>query len=550
MTVKQRKMAHSRPSLNRQRGAAAIWMGLTLVPIMGFTFWAVEGTRYVQETSRLRDAAEAAAIAVTIEDVETDSQAMAKRYVENYVRDIKTSSVTTIRTFQEQDLDIDQEEYTQYTVNVTTTHDSWFASTFIPSFDETQDLAGYSLARKYPAYLGDNNIDIVFVSDFSGSMSSEWGSGSNRSTKIDDLKAAIQAITEKVLCDDIDSCADDEDQSVRLDNKIGFVPYNIRTRAKYNNQVYAVTELFFNDNHRDWVSEYRYSHVDWNEWRTFDDDYVEDCADDFWECEPLEHKSWKKCKDKGKKCPTDAQYLLAETNQKIAKRVDDVLSKQEYVPKREKKGKPVYISYGYPDALEYVDFQTTVDSMFDDREVHSGSAYLIKDADLYRGFGQDNEDQFYNIDLTNDPSFVDKVKEMEEDGSTAVFQGVLRGFRMLNDGAPDTDDEDEIAEYNAKVKMILILSDGQESPQNGIFSALADEDTYDMCGVAREKIPGLYIGVIGIGYNAQGETGFQDCVENPSEDIINVKDGLDELIDKIEELIRKGSKSSGVTKLY
>ena len=55
-------------SVHRQKGVAAVWMGLLLVPIMGFTFWAVEGTRYVQETSRLRDSAEAAAMAVTIED--------------------------------------------------------------------------------------------------------------------------------------------------------------------------------------------------------------------------------------------------------------------------------------------------------------------------------------------------------------------------------------------------------------------------------------------------------------------------------------------------
>ena len=68
------KMQHDRHisrqhlSLQRQQGVAAVWMGLLLVPIMGMTFWAVEGTRYVQETSRLRDSAEAAAIAVTIED--------------------------------------------------------------------------------------------------------------------------------------------------------------------------------------------------------------------------------------------------------------------------------------------------------------------------------------------------------------------------------------------------------------------------------------------------------------------------------------------------
>ena len=71
--------------LKKQRGAAAVWMGLLLVPIMGSVFWAVEGTRYVQETNRLRDAAEAAALAVTIADGgENAAKAMAEKYIEYY----------------------------------------------------------------------------------------------------------------------------------------------------------------------------------------------------------------------------------------------------------------------------------------------------------------------------------------------------------------------------------------------------------------------------------------------------------------------------------
>ena len=151
-------------SLHWQEGVAAVWMGLLLVPIMGVTFWAVEGTRYVQETSRLRDSAEAAAIAVTIEDQPDLARNLATQYVENYVRDIKSTNLTAQRFHQVEDEGAGILEYIQYTVNAKTTHDSWFASSFIPSFDEQQDLAGRSLARKYPVYLGDNNIDIVFVS--------------------------------------------------------------------------------------------------------------------------------------------------------------------------------------------------------------------------------------------------------------------------------------------------------------------------------------------------------------------------------------------------
>jgi tight adherence protein G len=122
----------------------------------------------------------------------------------------------------------------------------------------------------------------------------------------------------------------------------------------------------------------------------------------------------------------------------------------------------------------------------------------------------------------------------------------LRGAQILHDGDPNSSDDEEQQAYNKKIKMLLILSDGQESPNNGILKGLVDRG---MCNKAREEIPGLYIGVIGIDFRASQQSGFQDCVVDPNEDIIDVSN-LDELIEKIEELIRKGSKTSGITKLY
>ncbi|MGR5501292.1 pilus assembly protein TadG-related protein [Vibrio sp. DNB22_10_4] len=528
MTVKQTKMAQSRPSLNRQNGAAAIWMGLTLVPIMGFTFWAVEGTRYVQETSRLRDAAEAAAIAVTIEDVESDSQAMAKRYVENYVRDIKTSSVTTTRFVQEQDLDNNQDEYTQYTVNATTTHDSWFASSFIPSFDDTQDLAGYSLARKYPAYLGDNNIDIVFVSDFSGSMSSEWGSGGNRSRKIDDLKTAISSISQRILCKEEDSelskkseveeCNEQQtEQADKVNNNIAFVPYNIRTReSDSDGYVYAVSQLRYKNNVETWRTDTTYEQVDWNKWRGYYDYSIQYCA------------------SQRHYCPNGSSE-----EQQEAKRLIGALGLG-------------WSRYTYhTENYSYVNFNKTINQMMTNHFPKVKTHYRVDGNRLYAGFGSWQGDQFKSISLTNNIQKLSPISSMWAGGSTAVFQGIIRGAQVLADGNPNSDDEEEQEAYNKKVKMLLILSDGQESPNNGILNKLVSPggNKKGICDKAREVIPGLYIGVIGIDFRASHSKGFQQCVADKDEDIIDVKD-LDDLIDKIEELIRKGSKSSGVTKLY
>lgn len=511
------KMQHA--SLRRQEGVAAVWMGLLLVPIMGVTFWAVEGTRYVQETSRLRDSAEAAAIAVTIEDQPDLARNLATQYVENYVRDIKSTNLTAQRFHQAEDEGAGILEYIQYTVNAKTTHDSWFASSFIPSFDEQQDLAGRSLARKYPVYLGDNNIDIVFVSDFSGSMNDRWGS--SRHIKIDDLKTAIDQISSKILCtrtkqDYVDGtwkevCDEPGEDTTgdKLLNRVGFVPFNVRTREIVSvGRANATSQLSYKDNYKPNVSSYSYNDVNWDYWRTYSQNEVLNCA------------------SRQSRCPNPKS-----DNQKYAKRIKDVIYQD---------------SYRVADVYNYVDLPTSVSTMFTDKSGLQPDFYGVNGTDLFNAHGSSNSSQFKNIRLSNKLSDLNPINSMWADGGTAAFQGILRGAQILHDGDPNSSDDEEQQAYSKKIKMLLILSDGQESPNNGILKGLVDRG---MCNKAREEIPGLYIGVIGIDFRASQQSGFQDCVVDPNEDIIDVSN-LDELIEKIEELIRKGSKTSGITKLY
>ncbi|WP_050923336.1 TadE/TadG family type IV pilus assembly protein [Vibrio harveyi] len=514
-----RMQQYQHRSLQQQKGVAAVWMGLLLVPIMGVTFWAVEGTRYVQESSRLRDSAEAAAMAVTIEDQPGAARALATKYVENYVRDIKSTNLSAQRFYQAEDKDTGALEYIQYTVNARTTHDSWFASSFIPSFDKQQELAGRSLARKYPAYLGDNNIDIVFVSDFSGSMNDKWGS--NRSKKIDDLKTAIDQISNKILCKKIrqdfvdgewkDVCDEPGEDTTgdKLLNRVGFVPFNVRTREIVaGNRANATSQLSYKNGYKAYLSPYSYNDVDWDYWRTYTASEVKNCA--YWQ--------------------SNCRSPRAE-NHNYAKRIRDVIDADRYA---------------VADVYNYVDLPTSVSTMFTDKSGLKPNFYGVSGTRLFNAHGSSYSSQFYNIPLSNKLSDLDSIKSMWADGGTAAFQGILRGSQVLHDGDPNSTDEEEQQAYNKKIKMLLILSDGQESPNNGILKGLVDNG---MCDKARAEVPGLYIGVIGIDFRASQQSGFQDCVVNPSEDIIDVSN-LDELIEKIEELIRKGSKTSGITKLY
>jgi tight adherence protein G len=512
-------------TFKRQQGVAAIWLGLSLVPIMGFTFWAVEGTRYVQEHSRLRDASEAAAIAVTIADIEESADSLTENYVRSYVRDIESIEIHTDPIHKKNE-ETGELEYTQYTVQAKTTHSSWFASNFVPSFGDQQTLATESLARKYPAFLGDNNIDIVFVSDFSGSMTEKWGSNdkcTDDSCKITDLKKAVSQIAEELLCEsvktevvdgkEVDVCEDDnqQEQANKLDNRIAFVPFNVRTRETIAGTTYAVSQLRYRDDVKTTIN-IDYEDVDWDVWRKRSKGYIKRCS-------------------KGRSntiCKSNDAYKFQ------ANRVLNVLNNAKI------RNDDYFI-----DVESYVDFELSVADIWNNKMNAPSNRYQI-DSTLYGGYGEKKSDQFNTINLTHELTKFNAINDMRADGYTAAFQGVIRGLQILAEGKPDSTDEETQARYSKKIKMLLILSDGIETPEANIFSKLVKAG---LCNKARDDIEGLYIGVIGIDFSASEQSGFQDCVENP-EDIIDVKEGLAQLMEDIKELIAQGSTGSGITKLY
>lgn len=494
-------------SLKKQQGVAAVWMGLLLVPIMGVTFWAVESSRYVQESSRLRDSAEAAAIAVTIEDRKGRADSMAEEYVRSYVRDIESTALTTSRDYRARDDAKGIREYIEYTVDARTTHKSWFVSNFIPSFDRKQELAGRSVAGKEPIQPGEETIDIVFVSDFSSSM---WGS------KIRALKSAIDQISIKILCESprydqqITSYVCDDKKAIGA-NRVGFVPFNIRTREiTSSGDVRAVSQLVYK-NGDDSVSTYTYNDINWNWWRTSSKESVVKCSQNYLNCNFPQSQNYQR-----------------------ARRVLDAIGTTA------KPNDP-----GDPDQFKYIDFKGTVSDMFNEKSRSKSNFYSITDVNLYTGAGG-TDTEFRNIRLTNDLLDLEAIQSMGVEGNTAAYQGILKGLQVLKQGQPTIDADEEVQQaYQNKNKMLLILSDGQETNERIINELVKNK----MCDKAREDIPGLYIGVIGIKFSASDQNGFKECVENEDEDIIDVSN-LNELIEKIEELIMKGSRGLGITRLY
>jgi len=196
-------------SVHKQQGSAAIILVFLLIPLFGAVFLALEGTRYIQKQSRLADASEAAALAITMANRGNKTnyeKKLATEYVQSYVRKIKDTPVLSVALSKGEDtVGSVIKSYVQYKVDVKTTHKSWFSSLLIPSFNPTESVINKAVARNYPEMPGDQFIDLVFVADFSGSMDSNWSSTSK--TKLSVLKKNIISISETILKQDANRIA-------------------------------------------------------------------------------------------------------------------------------------------------------------------------------------------------------------------------------------------------------------------------------------------------------------------------------------------------------
>lgn len=519
--------------IHKQRGAAGIYMALLLIPIFGAIFLALEGTRYIQKKNRLADAAEAAALAVTMANREDQNyeEQLAKKYVQAYVRDIKNFNQLEVDSKKDKDVistaggDVEK-QYTQYKVTAKTTHNSWFSSSLIPSFNEKQTVANQAVARNYPEIPGDRYMDIVFVADFSTSM---------QGAKITSLRNAIWQISNEALVASKTTHSNRKDSEIK--NRIGFVPYSMRTQEKENprrEQLQCASQLRYR-NPSDLDRELpQYEAIDWSFWASKEVRSVKNCIQyGYWG--ELRRPWW--VTNGGGKC-TQKQQGEARVIKSVLS-----LSSKEVVDNYHKG----YLTIShYPDPFIFIDLKETVLDIFNNKENTSffnAQGYSLFDQGICGG-------NFWTIPLSDEIMDLSDIYNMSPDGWTSVYQGIIRGAQVLNEGRPKTTGLTEKDDYDNRLKMIIILSDGEEAPFKSTFSKLVSAG---MCDEIRNnfKSNNFYMGVIGIDENrkfqASEQPAFKDCVGEVN--IMDVSE-VDDFKETIKEMIKKGAQTNGITKLH
>lgn len=227
-------LSNSGRTLRREQNGHAGILTVLILPALWMLFsMGTDGARGLQDKARLDDALEAAVLAVSAhndDNIGTNGSQVNKDIVNAYVNAYITDneSVTGVKITK---LDCDNipdcvsglsngdSRFFQYEVSATTNHDSWFSSD--ENFGAQFDVSGVSTSRKYQ----DNPVDVVFVSDFSGSMDDGWSGGSQ--DKYKDLRDVIAAVTVELQ---------KFNDNVNLDdNTISFAGFNNYTKVTQHN---------------------------------------------------------------------------------------------------------------------------------------------------------------------------------------------------------------------------------------------------------------------------------------------------------------------------
>lgn len=237
--------AHSAPGYYRQQqGHAAILFALFIPILFGIFTLGTDGARAVQDKARLAEAVEVATLAASGSNTSLVTDNKRKELVLEYLRYYFPSA-----EIQEKDIDLnavekceDQsgqptqncddktsgERFYEYTVSVNISQPTWFpGNDAIIGFGDDYKVSGAAVARKYQS----ETLDVIYVADFSGSMS--WEMKGTSQIKYQKLVEIIKEIN--VDLDEFNQELRDKMGENASQNTVAFAGFNPYVAIKSSN---------------------------------------------------------------------------------------------------------------------------------------------------------------------------------------------------------------------------------------------------------------------------------------------------------------------------
>ena len=194
--IKQRN--NIKPLKYRRQSGHAAMLFVMIIPILfGVFVLGMDGARALQNKARLDEATEVIALAMSGQN--TTTEASRNEIVQNYIGyffpqatlDEVTTQVIACDDNPNCDLSsLASEQFFEYDIQLRITEPSWFPNKGISNgFGESYDVASSSSVRKYNS----KSVDVILVSDFSGSMADSVSSG--RDAKYVELQDIISTVS-------------------------------------------------------------------------------------------------------------------------------------------------------------------------------------------------------------------------------------------------------------------------------------------------------------------------------------------------------------------
>ncbi|MFC1234488.1 pilus assembly protein TadG-related protein [Vibrio sp. F74] len=246
----------------RQRGHAALLFVLIIPPLFGMFSLGTDGAMMMQNDARLNDALEAASLAVAAANDDNDengdgiddgeiglgsqfNQNLASAYVTEYMHSME--SISEVRVAKREcesipdcvsGLENGEPRFFEFEVTATTKHKTIFDTDALSNND--YEVSSKGKTRKYQNHA----VDIVFVSDFSGSMGDSWDGGAK--TKYLDLVDVIDKVTVEL--------AKFNGLINMDDNTVGYVGFNRYTRKFSSSTKLSKSQYIWFGNRERWIT--------------------------------------------------------------------------------------------------------------------------------------------------------------------------------------------------------------------------------------------------------------------------------------------------------
>ncbi|MFM2477412.1 hypothetical protein [Celerinatantimonas sp. MCCC 1A17872] len=518
-----------------QKGVAAIVFVIIFPFFFGFFALAIEGTRYLTTSARLSDVLESASLAVAAAVDHDDDKDRVKAYINATISDadVDDSDITiTSQSCEEiygdecgvaEVYDKEGLQFNEYNVQVTTSFLSCFpGSDIVAGFNKNQTLVNNAVTRKYQQKF----VDVVFVTDMSGSMLDDFGS--DNKAKYAGVIDIIESINDTL--NSYNELAERSDSSDR--NYVGIVPY-----SEYNKTI-DDDELTSNS--------YSYSSGSSNWWGSTSQGVTGPTQ----QTTLSPSFSATELYDDGYNLHTEypdgvPELGSAEPNKQLVQEYFDWTLGEELETctsrgngngngHNHNGGGSTSCSTSYSWEYDYWDYQDDASDWWNssDHEDARDRNYKIRNyigcANYTSGTDWRNNcsytGYFFNIALTDDfDSITNQIENFFPSGSTSSSQGIIPAAQMLlNKTSSNTDN------------LIIVLSDGEDTDSN---LSLGYYDS-GLCDYLREQFTNkgqtLKIAVIGFDYDTSENPGLAECAD--SNDILTAT-SYEDIYSKILSLI-------------